>query len=170
MDNFERAVSVILENEGGYVNHPKDPGGETNYGISKRAYPEIDIKNLTRDQAKVIYKRDYWDRCRCGEMPYPVALNVFDTAVNSGIKRAAKILQVAINLSGGKVTADGIVGNKTIAACNALDAGAVAKTFAKLRLDFFRSLATFEVFGRGWTKRVHHVAALAQQDIDEGGV
>lgn len=86
--SFDQAVKFVLEREGGYVNDPQDPGGETNYGISKRAYPNVNIKALTPEDAAVIYKRDYWSPAGCDQMTPGMALVVFDTAVNVGVNRA----------------------------------------------------------------------------------
>ena len=89
-DDFERAVRFVLEHEGGYVNRADDCGGETKYGISRRAYPGLDIKNLTEQDAVDIYKRDYWNKAGCNEMPWPMCLVVLDTAVNLGASRAVE--------------------------------------------------------------------------------
>jgi hypothetical protein len=90
--NFDRAIPLILRLEGGYTNHGSDPGGETKYGISKRAYPDLIIKDLTKPQAAVIYRRDYWDKSGCEALPWPLALCHFDAAVNHGLGRATKFL------------------------------------------------------------------------------
>jgi lysozyme family protein len=87
-DKFALAVEFVLSREGGYVNDPQDPGGETKCGISKRSYPTLDIANMTKQQAIAIYKRDFWDRCHCDAYDYPLALAVFDTAVNCGVGKA----------------------------------------------------------------------------------
>lgn len=84
MSFFDAAFQVVVGIEGGYVNDPLDPGGETKYGISKRAYPNLNIANLTLEDAKAIYRRDYWDRCACDTMPWERAICVFDCAVNEG--------------------------------------------------------------------------------------
>lgn len=89
--DFEKAITFVLKWEGGYVNHPDDPGGETNFGISKRAYPSFDIKNLTIEQAKAIYRRDYWEKMGCNALPWPMNLVVLDTAVNMGCSKAAEL-------------------------------------------------------------------------------
>jgi hypothetical protein len=86
-DKFPYSMKFVFKWEGGYVNDPDDPGGETKYGISKRAYPDIDIKNLTKAQAKSIYHQDYWIPAGCDKLPWPLCLVVFDTAVNMGLKR-----------------------------------------------------------------------------------
>jgi len=103
---------MVLKHEGGYINHKNDPGGETNYGISKRAYPDVDIKNLTVDGAKELYKRDYWDRIKGDDLPAGVACVTMDYAVNSGTSRASKALQGACGIRNG----DGIIGPHTLSA------------------------------------------------------
>ncbi len=147
--NFDAAFDKLISHEGGYVNDPRDPGGETRFGISKRAYPDTDIANLTLEQAKAIYKRDYWDRALCDQLPPGVAFQVFDTAVNSGIGQSIRFLQRAVG-----VADDGKVGPLTIRAVKALDPEAVASRFNGQRLDFMTRLSTFDVFGKGWVRRV----------------
>ncbi len=89
---FEAAILFVLNREGGYVLDPKDPGGETNFGISKRAHPDVDIKNLTREQAVGIYRKEYWDSLTLNRYPTPLAVAAFDCAVNQGVERAAQLL------------------------------------------------------------------------------
>jgi len=89
---FEKAISFVLEHEGGYSNDPNDPGGETKFGISKRSYPELDISKLTLKQAKEIYYKNYWLKAGCNELPFPFNIIVFDTAVNMGRRRAIEFL------------------------------------------------------------------------------
>ena len=111
--SFERVIGIVLEHEGGYVNDPVDPGGETNYGISKRAYPDIDIGALTREQAKAIYRRDYWDRLTLDRLETDPMLrgSMFDMAVNSGPLRAVELLQRAANaFLISQITEDGRMG------------------------------------------------------------
>jgi lysozyme family protein len=91
-DNFERAFQIVVGIEAGYVNDPEDPGGETKYGISKRAYPNEDIKNMTLERAKNLYIRDYWLRCHCDKLAWPWAISVFDCAVNEGQPTALHML------------------------------------------------------------------------------
>lgn len=94
-DSFEKAIDFVLSIEGGYVNDPSDPGGETKYGISKRAYPNVDIANLTESAAKEIYKRDYWDAMECDNLVYSVDIVAFDTAVNMGRTVAKELLKIS---------------------------------------------------------------------------
>lgn len=147
--SFDKAFEVLIGHEGGYVNNPSDPGGETKYGVSKRAYPDVDIANLTIEQAKAIYLRDYWQRARCDELPPTVAFQVFDTAVNSGIGQSIRFLQRAVG-----VADDGHVGPLTINAVRRLDAESIAARFNGHRLEFMTKLSTFDVFGRGWARRI----------------
>ncbi len=91
--DFEKAIEFVLSWEGGYVNDPRDPGGETNYGISKRSFPSLDIKNLTRDQAKQIYFEKYWLKADCDQLAWPINLVVLDTAVNCGVIPAKEMLR-----------------------------------------------------------------------------
>ena len=117
MADFEKAIDKVLINEGGYVDDPNDKGGETKYGISKRSYPSVDIKNLTTDEAKAIYKLDYWDRVKGDEIRSDlIAFELFDTAVNMGVRTASKLIQGCVG-----VHPDGIIGNKTLEAINSTD-------------------------------------------------
>ncbi len=146
---FEQAFDKLIGHEGGYVNDPRDPGGETKFGISKRSYPHLNIAALTLEQAKEIYRLDYWDRARCSELPPDVAFQLFDTAINSGIGQAVRFLQRAAG-----VADDGQVGPLTMRAVRALDEEALAARFNGHRLDFMTRLSTWDVFGKGWARRV----------------
>ena len=146
---FDLGLRLLLRHEGGYVNNPKDPGGETKFGISKRAYPQVDIKNLTVDAAKEIYKRDYWDRAQCDKLPPYLAYVLFDAAVNSGIGQAIRFLQRALNLAD-----DGVIGPLTLAAVQRLDAESIAARYLGQRLMFMTKLSTWDEFGKGWSRRV----------------
>lgn len=149
--NFVKSVDIVLQKEGGYVNDPKDPGGETKYGISKRSYPDVDIKNLNIDKAKQIYYNDYWLSVKADKLPYQVALCVFDSAVNLGVDRTVKIMQEVLG-----VTSDGIIGPITL---NAMKEASPLDciTFSMERQLFYQSLNTFKRFGKGWTKRNYQV-------------
>lgn len=147
--DFDKAFERVIGHEGGYVNDTRDPGGETKYGISKRAYPFADIKNLTLDQAKDIYRRDYWNKLHLDELPACVRFDIFDAAVNSGTGAAAKFLQRAAG-----TTADGVIGKLTIAAANGLDPQLLDKRLSGYRLQFLADLPVFPTFGRGWLRRV----------------
>lgn len=146
---FDEAFDLLLGHEGGYVNDKRDPGGETKWGISHRSYPALDIKNLTKDEAKAIYRRDYWDKCRIDELPAKLRYTVFDMAVNSGVSAAVKTLQRAVH-----VKDDGILGPVTMAAVGRFDAGALTARFCGARLNMMASLPTWSAFGKGWARRI----------------
>lgn len=141
-----------LENDRGNWTSGKVGEGElrgTKYGISASAYPELDIKNLTIEQAKGIYKRDYWDRCKCAFMPDALSIALFDFAVNSGVKRAVRYLQRALD-----ITIDGVIGNQTIGACNRVPTRYVLNKYLDLRIDYLMKLKSWQHFKNGWGNRV----------------
>lgn len=148
MLTFDQAFDILIGHEGGYVNDPRDPGGETKYGISKRAYPKENIKDLTLAQAKAIYYRDYWLKCGCDKAP-AAAFDVFDMAVNSGVGASIKTLQRAAG-----VTPDGAIGPVTQRAIGAMDPERLAARFNGWRLDFLNDLPTWPTYGRGWAQRI----------------
>jgi len=160
-DKFNIAVEIILKHEGGYVNHPEDPGGETNFGISKRAYPDVDIANLTKEDATAIYKADYWDRICGDDLPFAVGIVVVDYAVNSGVSRASKALQLAVG-----ATPDGVVGPMTVEAVTAHSEKDVVQKVTHLRQQFVRGLLTYETFKNGWERRIEETRAFAMEHIN----
>lgn len=152
--SFKESIEHILEFEGGYVNDPDDLGGETNFGISKRAFPDLDIQNITRQAAIDIYHDAYWIKAQCDMMPSPVANLVFDGSVNQGHKRAAKALQQAVG-----ATEDGIIGPKTMALLHARYRAAPETTLINLaaaRAYQYMSLkeSQEEKYGYGWMRRL----------------
>ena len=149
---FDSAVELILAYEGGLVSNSYDPGGLTKYGISQRAYPDLDIASLTQEQAKAIYKRDYWDKIHGDILPSGIATLVFDAAVNQGISRATKMMQKALG-----VDADGIAGRRTFAALSKAQLLDFAAQFGVQRALHYASLPTFPIFGKGWMRRVFDV-------------
>jgi lysozyme family protein len=154
---FENAVGLVLRHEGGFVQHPSDPGGATHFGIARATLARArgtpvsvdDVRRLTREEAVAIYRRFYWDAVRADELPPGLALAVFDLAVHSGPLRAVRMLQAALG-----VEADGIVGPVTIAAARRVDVPQAVGRLTTLRLRFLRRLAAWPVFGRGWRRRV----------------
>jgi lysozyme family protein len=146
---FKKAVQQILKWEAGYVNDPADPGGETKYGISKRSYPALNIRDLTQDAAEKIYFADYWTKCKCDKMPYSIALLVFDTAVNMGTGAAVKMLQQALNIN-----PDGIPGSETISTVAKMDEQSLAIRFCALRMQRYTALEGWGRYGIGWSRRV----------------
>jgi lysozyme family protein len=147
--SFDKALAFILKWEGGEVNDPRDPGGHTKFGISKRAYPDLDIANLTLDDAKVIYKRDYWDEVKGDLLPEGISTLVFDSAVNQGPLRATLMLQKALG-----VDADGIIGPRTVKAAQRANPRSLMVDFAAQRALHYAKLPTFGIYGRGWMRRL----------------
>ncbi len=146
---FDECFEKLIGHEGGYVNDPRDPGGETKFGISKRAHPSLDIGSLTLDDAKKLYKRDYWERAQCDRLHPNLAFQVFDGAVNSGIGNSIRWLQEA---SG--VAVDGVVGPLTLRKVGDMEPSIIIARYNGVRLKFMASLSTFDVFGRGWARRI----------------
>jgi len=148
--NFDTAFTRLIDSEGGYTNNPADPGGETKFGISKRAYPHLDIANLTLEQAKAIYKTDYWNKALCPSFPDPLRFQLFDTAVNSGPRQAVVLLQRGLG-----VADDGVAGPKTFEAISKINnVPALTIRFIAARLKFMTGLPGWEHFGRGWARRI----------------
>ena len=163
-ENYVTCLEMILHHEGGYVNHPKDPGGETNLGVTKRVYEDFggpkDMKDLVREDVEPIYKKNYWDRMKCDDVPAGLDLCLFDFGVNAGTGRSAKYLQRMIG-----TVADGGIGPNTLRALgNYIEEvgteGAI-KNFQSKRQEYYESLSTFETFGRGWTRRVDETTQAA---------
>ena len=165
-DNFDECLKMLLHHEGGYVNHPKDPGGETNLGVTKRVYEKWggtkDMKDLTVEDVAPIYKKEYWDQCRCDDLESGVDWAVFDWAVNSGTGRAAKAIQKICGAA-----QDGAIGPKTLALIGTQNTQYVIEEFGKIRQDFYESLKTFDTFGKGWTRRNKETTAKALEMIED---
>ena len=166
--NYDKCLETILHHEGGYVNHPKDPGGETNLGVTKRVYEEFggtkDMKDLTVEDVAPIYKKGYWDKMKGDDLPNGLDLCVFDFGVNAGPGRAAKYLQTMIG-----TVADGGIGPNTLAKLKEyVDEHGLAKSidnYQEARQAYYEKLSTFATFGRGWTRRVDETTQLAKTMI-----
>ena len=167
--NFEAALAHTLKHEGLFSDHPADPGGATMKGITLavfRAYKSNqhltaeDLKRITDDEVRDIYKRKYWDPCRCDDLPPGVDVCVFDCAVNSGVGRSSKFLQECAG-----VQADGVVGPVTLGVVRKLPPADIVNRMCDKRQTFLESLKTFAVFGKGWTRRVSEVRAFALKMI-----
>ena len=172
-ENYQACLEMILHHEGGYVNHPKDPGGETNLGVTKRVYEswvmendlhQKDMKDLKVEDVAPIYEKNYWDRMKCDDIPSGLDLCVFDFGVNAGTGRSAKYLQRMIG-----TVADGGIGPNTLRAlANYIDSEGVETAinkFQEARQSYYESLSTFETFGRGWTRRVDETTEAALKMI-----
>jgi lysozyme family protein len=155
--SFETAVNATLQYEGGYVNDPNDPGGETNFGISKKAYPNLDIKALTIDDAKTIYKRDYWDKLNLDSIPEGISSCVFDSTVNQGTKEATILLQRAAG-----VKDDGVIGPMTLAAVKSKDPVHLIRDFTVQRILMYSTLPEWQYYSKNWTQRSIDVALTAR--------
>lgn len=159
--NFDVSLQHTLKEEGGFSDHPKDPGGATMKGVTLDTYrsyknnqhltPE-NLKKITDAELRDIYLRRYWNAAKCNDLPPGVDMCVFDTAVNSGPGRASKILQECVG-----AVPDGVIGPKTLAAIKATDPVDLIAKYCETRLKFLRALPTFETFGKGWTARVERL-------------
>ena len=160
MGDFDNAFDLLIGNEGGYVNNPKDPGGETNWGITRAVAVDNgyagSMKSMPKETAKQIYKKMYWDELQCDQLGFVVAFQLFDAGVNHGNSQAVKFLQRALS-----VADDGVIGAKTIAATNSLDDLQIVMLFNAERIEFYAALKTFSTFGKGWVRRVASNLKLA---------
>ena len=157
MKDFNEIIEKVLEHEGGYVNDPKDLGGETKYGITKRFYPDIDIKNLTIEQAKDIYKSDYWDRNKVESLPQNLWHIYFDMCVNMGKRTAVKVLQRAAVNKGRDIEVDGGLGPMTIGALKGVELDRVRAFRVKYYVDLITARPEQEKFYLGWFRRATEV-------------
>ena len=161
---FETAMKFVREAEGGYYNHPNDPGGLTNMGITQRDYPLLDIKNLTREQADEIFWQDYWLKSSAYLIPYPAYISFFDSVVNTGRTQANKFLQRVVG-----ATADGIVGPYTRSLLSKKDPVDVAYGIIDQRQTFYDNLAEnrpkLAVFLKGWTNRNNNLRNYMQNQL-----
>jgi lysozyme family protein len=163
-ENWDDSFTAVLKHEGGFVNHPKDPGGMTNLGVTKAAWEgyvsktvdEAFMRSLTPDVVKPFYKAMYWDKIKGDQLPAGVDYAAYDLAVNSGVGRAAKYLQ---QIAG--VTVDGVLGPKSMGAIRECDPEQMVEALCNMRLDFLKRLPTFDTFGKGWSIRVADVKAKA---------
>jgi len=154
---FDDIIEVVLHHEGGYVNDPDDPGGETNFGIAKRSHPDVDIANLTKDGAKEIYKEHYWNRNKVEDLPEDLRHIYFDMCVNQGRGRAVKIMQRAANAKGADLVVDGGMGPKTIAAMDGVELQRVRAYRVKYYADLVTRKPDLEKFYFGWFRRALEV-------------
>ena len=154
--NFESALAMVLKHEGGFVDHPRDPGGATNMGVTLGTYEQwmgrsvtiAEMKALTFDDVAPIYRKNYWDRVRGDDLPSGVDWSVFDWAVNSGPSRSSKALQKIV-----MVTRDGAIGPKTLYAVANQEPDKIIDAMYTARQRFYERLNAFDVFGRGWSRR-----------------
>jgi lysozyme family protein len=163
--DFQTCIERVLGHEAGYVNNPEDPGGETKWGISKRSYPNVDIKNLSRHDAKAIYKRDFWDKVHTDVLPDAVDYQLLDSAVNSGIFQSIRFLQRALD-----VADDGNFGTHSRAAMDRAtkqiaNLAGVVMIFNSERLEYMTKLKNWPNASRGWSRRIALNLRYAAQDL-----
>lgn len=165
VDRFPHWLALVLVHEGGYVNHPADPGGATMKGVTQAVYdawrrkagkPKQSVRHIAPDELEGIYRKDYWDKVSGDELPAGLDYAVFDFAVNSGITRASQYLQRLVG-----VPDDGKIGPRTLEAVSQHDRKVLVNRLCDKRMAFLRGLGTFPVFGKGWTTRVANVRAKA---------
>lgn len=172
-ENFPELTTWLLVHEGGYVNHPKDPGGATNYGVTQRTYDGYQrrkgfathsVKKITMDEVMDIYKSQYWDAVMGDHLPAGLDYAVYDFAVNSGPRRAVRFLQELL----GNVAVDGVMGNQTLGALASVpDMQDLIEDYCEKRWNWMKTLTTFSTFGKGWTRRVMG-EQFGIQEADQG--
>ena len=164
-NNFDKCFDMLLAHEGGFVNHPEDPGGATNLGVTKRVMQQFlgravsmgEMKALTPEDVKPVYKKLYADKVRFDDLPSGLDWAVLDWAVNSGTGRAAKALQKIVGAK-----QDGAIGPKTLQAVANFDAGETIEKLHSSRQKFYEGLTHFKTFGKGWTRRNQETLEQAQ--------
>jgi lysozyme family protein len=164
-ENFQTSLNLVLDHEKGFSDYPFDAGGMTNLGVTKKTWEawvkrpvdEAEMRSLTPEKIMPLYKTKYWDACKCDELPLGVDYAVFDFAVNAGVSRASKTMQSALGTA-----ADGIVGPATIGVATNADPDEFLEKFSKLKEQFYRSLQLFDVWGKGWLRRVSEVKQTAE--------
>ncbi|MGQ2385116.1 MULTISPECIES: glycoside hydrolase family 108 protein [Acinetobacter] len=161
---FQDALKRVLKHEGGYVNHPSDPGGETNYGITKSTAKQFgyngSMKNIPIDVVESIYKEKYWTALSCDQYTFALAFQLFDAGVNHGLGNARRILQRAVG-----VADDGVIGKTTIAAIQKIGGAKTVDLFNAERILFYTKLSTFNTFGKGWMNRMVENLRFAVEDF-----
>jgi len=167
--NWDKSFDLVMQSEGGYVNDPQDNGGETNFGVTKKAWAEYlgrsindgEMKSLTIETVKPFYRKMYWDKCYCDALPNGVDYAVFDFAVNAGPSQAAKLLQRAVGAD-----ADGVIGKNTLALIDATHVKDILQSFSNQKRDFYKTIVmrnpTQTKFLNGWLNRIKNVFTSAE--------
>jgi len=165
IENFQKSLNLVLDHEKGFSDYPFDAGGMTNLGVTKKTWEawlkrpvdEAEMRSLTPEKVAPLYKIKYWDACKCDQLPLGIDYAVFDFAVNAGVSRASKTMQATLGTA-----ADGIVGPATIGVATNADPDEFLEKFSKLKEQFYRSLQLFDVWGKGWLRRVSEVKQTAE--------
>jgi lysozyme family protein len=167
--SFKECLDLVLKSEGGWVNNPQDPGGETNLGVTKRVWEEYvghpveSLKNLTKDDVAPLYELKYWRPCYGEVLPRGLDFIVFSMAVNAGTGRAVKLLQSTIGC-----VPDGVIGPRTRELISNGNSATFIVKFSEARREYYRTLKTFPIFGKGWLSRVDHEETEALQMCKNG--
>ena len=154
-NNFKECLELVLKAEGGWVNHPSDPGGETNLGVTKRVWEEYvghpveSLKKLTKDDVAPLYEQKYWRPCYGEVLPRGLDFVVFSMGVNAGPGRSIKLLQQSLGC-----VSDGVIGPRTRELISASNTATLIAKFSETRREYYRALKNFPVFGKGWLARV----------------
>ena len=167
--NWDKCFDLVIVNEGGFVDNKLDPGGATNWGCTQAVWEQYighkvtvdDMKALTKEEVKPLYKKRYWDAVYGDALPSGLDYCIFDCAINSGVGRASKFIQELVG-----VPADGAIGNNTISAITQINAVTLINEFCDKRQGFLESLKTFPTFGKGWTKRISEVRTKSLKMVD----
>lgn len=154
--NFPACLEFVLKHEGGWADHPRDPGGATMKGVTLEVYQNYlgrkvskeELRKIPQEHLVDIYKSLYWDKAKCDNLAVGVDLVVFDMAVNAGVSRSARILQRCVG-----AVPDGVIGPRTMALVNGIPAKDIIIKFSDGRENFYKSLSTFDTFGKGWLRR-----------------
>jgi lysozyme family protein len=165
-NNFDRSLKLVLKSEGGYVNNPKDPGGETMMGVTKAAWSTYlkrpiangEMAKLTVADITPFYKALYWDKSYCPQLPLGIDYMVFDASVNMGVGQSIRLLQKSLGC-----VADGVIGPNTMKLINETSVNDMIDKFSAQKEQFYRSLALFNTFGKGWLSRVAQVKQNAKE-------
>lgn len=172
--SFDRAFQLVVEREGEWSTDPRDPGNwtggivgggtlkGTRWGIASHVYPDVDLERLTLDEAKEIYRKDYWDKIMGEMLPAAVGLVAFDCAVNQGTPRAIRLLQAAVG-----VKQDGFLGPRTLGAISTFPESLLIERFLAERALHYASLPTFKVFGKGWMRRLFGMCLEVKETMNE---
>jgi len=167
--NFQECLDLVLKYEGGWVNNPADPGGETNLGVTKRVWEEYvghavkTMKNLTKDDVAPMYELKYWRPCYCEVLPRGLDFVVFSMGVNAGPGRSVKLLQQSIGC-----VPDGVIGPRTRELISASNSANLIAKFSETRREYYRALKTFPIFGKGWISRTDREEQEALQMAKNG--
>jgi lysozyme family protein len=169
MSNFQECLDLVLKSEGGWVNNPADPGGETNLGVTKRVWEEYvghsvaSMKNLTKELVAPLYEQKYWRPCYGEVLPRGLDFIAFSMGVNAGPGRSVKLLQSAIGC-----VPDGVIGPRTRELISASNPATLIAKFSEARREYYKSLKTFPIFGKGWLARVDREEAEALEMTKNG--